>query len=353
MLLPERILFFKINNRNWTETEDQFLKLFINKYGWNQWKKISSLFFHKSPTFCMKRWWSWANPDIKKSKWNIIEDKKLNLIHMKIIFRFNMFSFILKRNSWQCLFRFRFIQIARKIFNNKKSKIKKLFSFIDNFAFNLFSNQIIVFHEKILDYNSIDYLKTKLRYINKNNKKNFKNKYKVKPIKNLQNSNVNCKFYFSKFQKVYDDFVKFLKMNFIYKNFQTILTNFKKSNIIKNIFTLFLKRKRLSLSLFIQNYEIFLFKKNKTIQHAEIQLKKSDRILLKLCLQNIKKIKLIFFIYYRNYFINHYVVCILKKFKTIFFELNWCDFQYKIIVFNFLETFLLEHLHKVISIQIN
>nr|UXY88489.1 cell division cycle 5-like protein [Cryptomonas curvata] len=355
MILSERIFFFKYSNRNWTETEDQFLKLFINKYGWNQWKKISSLFFRKTPTFCMKRWWSWVNPDVKKSKWNIMEDKKLNLIHMNIIFRFNMIFFILNRNSPQCLFRFRFIQIARKIFNNQKSKMKKLFFGLNSFAFNSCSNQVIVFYEKTLNYNNIDYLKTKLRYINKNNKKDFKNKYTFTAKKIFQFSNVNCKFYYSKFPKIYDSFVKFIKMNYIFKIFQANLIDFKKNDIIKNVFILFLKQNGSFLNLFIQNYEFFLFKKKKKIQTAQIQVRIWGRILSKLCLQIMEKIKLIFFFYYWNFFFNDYIVFLLKNYKTIFFELNYYqfDFHYKIIVFNFLKTFSLERLHKVILIKLN
>jgi hypothetical protein len=341
LTIPERILFFKFNNSNWSEMEDQFLKLFINKYGWNQWKKISSLFFGKTPAICMKRWWSWINPDVKKSRWNIIEDKKLNLFHIKFIYRFDIISLILKRNLLQCFFRFRFIQIARKIFKNQKKK-KKI-------VFNSSSNQNIVFYEKTLDYKNIDYLKTKLRYLNKNTKKNFKNKYTIKLIKNLENSNVDYKTNYFKPPKLCDQFFNFTKLIFIFKIFQTRLVDLNKSDVNINAFIILLKQNGFFFSLFIPNYEFFWLGEKRKNLSERIQVNTYGQIFLKLCLHIIKRIKLNFFDYHWFCFIKDFIVCSLEKFKRIVFDLNYHHFNLvcKIIAFNFYETFWLERLHNI------
>jgi hypothetical protein len=141
---------------NWTVAEDQLLKYAIKRYGFHQWRKITTLFFgSKHPNDCRIRWFYWLDPTLKTTiTWSKKEDQRLILFHnfsIDLLEKktnttaiqgeknpnkkknnqprfFSFFSFfhgrgLLKRNPRQCFFRSMFLQkLIQTVLHRKKKK---------------------------------------------------------------------------------------------------------------------------------------------------------------------------------------------------------------------------------------
>ncbi|CAI5756898.1 unnamed protein product [Candida verbasci] len=61
----------------WTNIEDEILKAAVQKYGVNQWARVSSLLPKKSALQAKARWNEWLSPQINKDEWSKQQDEKL------------------------------------------------------------------------------------------------------------------------------------------------------------------------------------------------------------------------------------------------------------------------------------
>jgi len=262
MSIQNNIFSYNCKNKNWTKIEEQFLKIFVNKYGSSNWKKISYLFFHKNSADCLKRWWYWINPVIKKSKWDKIEDKKISLIQMRIFFRFSIIFIILRRSNLQVYFRLKFIQKARQFF---RGLVQKNID-IDNENCNYIRNNLVqnvLFYSTILKYGRLNYVKIKLNFINKNKKKYYSH---IIHTNYLRNYNFLFKKYFNNNKKIQyrPKKIVYLEIIFFLTFYNSKMLEFDKL-VSLNIFYKVLKSNKIILYQLINNRYIHLGLREKIV----------------------------------------------------------------------------------------
>ncbi|CAN6338337.1 unnamed protein product [Urochloa humidicola] len=90
----------------WKNTEDEFLKATVMKYGKNQWARISSLLVRKSAKQCKARWYEWLDPSIKKTEWTREEDERLLHLAKLMPTQWRTIAPIVGRTPSQCLERY-------------------------------------------------------------------------------------------------------------------------------------------------------------------------------------------------------------------------------------------------------
>ncbi|CAK9435702.1 uncharacterized protein LODBEIA_P04290 [Lodderomyces beijingensis] len=97
----------------WTNIEDEILKAAVQKYGINQWARVSSLLPKKSDLQAKSRWDEYLNPTINKSStWTKAEDKRLLELSKLIPNQWRTIASVLghgiggSRTATQCLERF-------------------------------------------------------------------------------------------------------------------------------------------------------------------------------------------------------------------------------------------------------
>jgi hypothetical protein len=160
---------------HWKNTDDNLLKYLICKYGFNKWFKISTLLPNKSFQECKFRWINWLDFKIKKKKWTVSEDIKLVNLTKKFSSQFNFLGDLLKRNSFQILYRLLLLKKIKKFillngFRELKKKFKN-FSKKDNSFLSKFSSRKNI-HK--------NFLSTKFRIINQRGKKILKTNQSTK-----------------------------------------------------------------------------------------------------------------------------------------------------------------------------
>jgi hypothetical protein len=347
MSLYNKIFYYNCKSKIWTKTEEQFLKLFVDKYGSNCWKKISSLFYNKSFVDCRKKWWNWTNPVFKKITWNLNEDKIniLNEIKIKLDSISNLL--ILKRNKLQIYFRFKFIQLARKFFNFKK-KLNGI-KYDCYIGFNLNKYQDDIFYYKALKYNNLNYLKIKLRFINKNKKKCF-GSY------NFSKNSKFCNFLFKSYLrfrlknlKLLDNNCDYLLIKFFVNFFFLKIFKIGKINYTRNRYLEFLKITKNLLYIFGDNYFLYsvVIQKENLKKYEKFQLNKKWNFYKtsKLHLQFFqKKKKLVIFRFYYCFLI---IFSIRIRNNKTFLNLFLDFFQYwnKVPLMIYVKNFYLYYYH--------
>ena len=346
------IFFYK--NKNWTKIEEEFLKIFINKYGSKDWKKISCLFFYKKSVYCMKKWWSWVNPNIRKLKWDRAEDKKLILVEMRIIFKISTNFLIIKRSNLQIYFRFKFIQIARNIFNYLTKK-NTIFWNKTIYYTNPVLSQETLFYWKFLKYNNLNYIKLKLNFINRNKKKYFSRIHFSNYAKNSILIFKNRFYCHIKFSSVSEKNSIFFLLNLFFKSYKLKIIESKNLDTLNNILLKIVKSFGFFLSHLINNYFVHLditdklaLKKFKKIQITPLFVIKNYDKFLEISLDLIK----IFFFFYRNQFLFEIFIFILKNLnKSNFIEFFYKNLKYlkKIIFKSFIKNI---YLHKFQQINL-
>ena len=69
-----------ILRNKWTREEDEMLFNFVMNNGEHSWIKASSIIHGRSASQCRGRWMDSINPNIKKGTWNAIEDENLSFL---------------------------------------------------------------------------------------------------------------------------------------------------------------------------------------------------------------------------------------------------------------------------------
>ncbi|KAI5960565.1 CEF1 [Candida pseudojiufengensis] len=90
----------------WTNIEDEILKAAVQKYGSNQWARVSSLLPKKTAQQAKSRWVEWLNPLINKSDWTPEQDKRLIEVHKVLPNQWRSISTIIGRTATQCVERY-------------------------------------------------------------------------------------------------------------------------------------------------------------------------------------------------------------------------------------------------------
>nr|UXY87487.1 cell division cycle 5-like protein [Cryptomonas sp.] len=219
MIVKKLIFFLSLNNNLWTLAEDEFLKFFVKKYGLYKWYKISTIFLYKTQQDCIHRWYYWVSSRIKKTIWNRFEDKKLVLMIKNFQSQWNAISFFLGRNYIQCVFRFILFQYSKKFLENQIINTKKNAFFYNNTLTKSKLCSNIRFIRTMFIRENLNYLKIKLRCINRSKKKNFKKlpKFKKKnsfTISNLSLYNYHCTFFQEKPISFQDEIHLLKKLDF-------------------------------------------------------------------------------------------------------------------------------------------
>ncbi|KAL9165131.1 hypothetical protein ABFS82_06G150300 [Erythranthe guttata] len=91
----------------WKNTEDEILTAAVNKYGENQWSKISSLLVPRSPKQCKARWYDCLDPSINTTEWTQEEDEKLLCLAKLMPKQWRTIAPIVERPPSQCLERYK------------------------------------------------------------------------------------------------------------------------------------------------------------------------------------------------------------------------------------------------------
>ncbi|KAI5951929.1 CEF1 [Candida jiufengensis] len=90
----------------WTNIEDEILKAAVQKYGTNQWARVSSLLPKKTAQQAKSRWVEWLNPLINKSDWTQEQDKRLIELHKILPNQWRSIASIIGRTATQCVERY-------------------------------------------------------------------------------------------------------------------------------------------------------------------------------------------------------------------------------------------------------
>ncbi|XP_044012402.1 cell division cycle 5-like protein [Aphidius gifuensis] len=93
----------------WKNTEDEFLKSSMMKYGKNQWSRIASVLHKKSAKQCKSRWYEWLDPSIKKTEWSREEDEKLLHTIKYMPTQWRTIAPMIGRTASQCLERYEYL----------------------------------------------------------------------------------------------------------------------------------------------------------------------------------------------------------------------------------------------------
>jgi hypothetical protein len=64
--------------------EDQFLVLFVAKYGLTRWSLLASQMENRTPKQCRERWHNHLNPQINRRPWSLDEDRILASKHQQL-----------------------------------------------------------------------------------------------------------------------------------------------------------------------------------------------------------------------------------------------------------------------------
>jgi hypothetical protein len=324
----------------WTQTEDSFLKFFINKYGLNKWKKFSSLFLNKTSGECMNRWLLWVNPLIKKYNWNRFEDKKLILIHIKKPFSLLNIAFLLNRNILQSFFRLKFILKANITIERLKKKLNEYLT--RKLVVPKNPSQNTYFEQKMSKQTNSIYEKLRLRFFNLCKKKDLKKKH---IFTNKLNLEVYKRFFFyEKEQKIILN-----KFIFNFKLYLVIVIDCKKKIKCKNFIfkkikkgDFFILKEFYEYDLIFNNKKFYENKKNTPIFNLFSKISNIELIFSK---EAAEKFLLYFFLEINCL----YMTKIRKQFKLFCFVL--VDMNNKKLSKNFFfyhaNTFIIEKLHKL------
>ena len=90
----------------WSNIEDEILKAAVQKYGTNQWARVSSLLPRKTDLQAKARWNEWLDPTINKSAWTALEDKKLIDLTKLLPNQWRTIASSLGRTATQCIERY-------------------------------------------------------------------------------------------------------------------------------------------------------------------------------------------------------------------------------------------------------
>lgn len=90
----------------WTNIEDEILKAAVQKYGTNQWARVSSLLPKKTATQAKSRWVEWLNPLINKTGWTSDQDKRLIELTRLLPNQWRSIGSIIGRTATQCVERY-------------------------------------------------------------------------------------------------------------------------------------------------------------------------------------------------------------------------------------------------------
>ncbi|KAI3406812.2 CEF1 [Candida oxycetoniae] len=90
----------------WTNIEDEILKAAVQKYGINQWARVSSLLPKKTDLQAKARWNEWLDPTINKSSWSLKEDKRLLELTKLLPNQWRTIASVIGRTATQCIERF-------------------------------------------------------------------------------------------------------------------------------------------------------------------------------------------------------------------------------------------------------
>ena len=83
----------------WTEEEDEKIKDWVASNGEKDWVECSKTLNNKSNKQARERWLFILNPNLKKTKWNIIEDYILFRLYKLYSSRWNLFCLYLNGRS--------------------------------------------------------------------------------------------------------------------------------------------------------------------------------------------------------------------------------------------------------------
>lgn len=75
----QRSLNNKITNSKWTDEEDRLLALAVKKYGEKNWQQVANTLMSRTGQQALHRWRNTLNPNIKRGKWELVEDVYLTL----------------------------------------------------------------------------------------------------------------------------------------------------------------------------------------------------------------------------------------------------------------------------------
>lgn len=94
---------FNSNKRHksskWTEEEDEKIKEWVTSNGEKDWVECSKILNNKSNKQARERWLFILNPNLKKTKWNIIEDYILFRLYKLYSSKWNLFCLYLNGRS--------------------------------------------------------------------------------------------------------------------------------------------------------------------------------------------------------------------------------------------------------------
>lgn len=93
----------------WTSIEDEILKAAVQKYGTNQWARVSSLLPKKTAAQAKSRWVEWLNPLISKSGWTSEQDKRLIELTRLLPNQWRSIASIIGRTATQCIERYQLL----------------------------------------------------------------------------------------------------------------------------------------------------------------------------------------------------------------------------------------------------
>ncbi|KAG5417548.1 CEF1 [Candida metapsilosis] len=108
----------------WTSIEDEILKAAVQKYGTNQWARVSSLLPRKTAAQAKSRWVEWLNPLINKTGWTSEQDKRLIELTRLLPNQWRSIASTLGRTATQCVERYQ--QLLDEASGNEGSNDLKL-----------------------------------------------------------------------------------------------------------------------------------------------------------------------------------------------------------------------------------
>jgi len=165
----------------WNPNEDEILKISVLKFGLNNWEKISSCFFRRTPSNCKMRWYNWVDYRIKKFFWEDEEDRKVIFLGKKFKLNWRLISFFLRRSVTQSFVRTKLLCWVRIGNHGPKKKNDPTWDFFQNKPLNnCFKKKKENKQEPIYRENKFKkkIFEFKIRIFNKKGKKTMEKRYK-------------------------------------------------------------------------------------------------------------------------------------------------------------------------------